>query len=157
MCLEILMIIFVLSWHVLPPPCVYSPLWRSLLRAVWCHPFTGVARLLQRLTQLWVGHWGWARKLHQDQLWQVSKTVLQLLGCGDKNISRACTNFFVCVRACKFTVLLHLSGIVFYLFRCVFALSSENKGLDSRQPCVCFKSVSVLFVFFCLYISSERR
>lgn len=51
----------------------FSPLWRSLLRAVWCHPLAGLARLLQRLAQLWVGHWGRARKLHQDQLWQVCK------------------------------------------------------------------------------------
>lgn len=104
--LEILMIIFALSWHVLPPRCAFSPLRRSLLRAVWCHPFTGVARLLQRLAELWVGHWGWDRKLHQDQLWQVCKTVLQPLSCGNKNMSRARTAFFVS----ESTVALHLSG-----------------------------------------------
>lgn len=79
---------------ILPPLCPFSSVRRSLLRAVWCHPFPGVARLLQRLPQLWVGHWGWARKLHQDQLWQVCETVLQLLSCGNKDIGRACAAFF---------------------------------------------------------------
>lgn len=68
---------------ILPPLCSSSSLRGPLLRAVWCHPLPGVARLLQRLPELWVGHWGRAGKLHQDQLWQVCMTVLQQLNRGN--------------------------------------------------------------------------
>lgn len=77
---------FLLSSNVyVPPLCSSSSLWRPLLRAVWCHPLPGVARLLQRLPELWVGHWGRARKLHQNQLWQVCMAVLQQFSHGNKD------------------------------------------------------------------------
>lgn len=70
---------------ILPPLCPSSTLWGPLLRAIWCHPLPGVARLLQRLPELWVGHWGWTGTFHQDQLWQVCMTVLQQLSRGNKD------------------------------------------------------------------------
>lgn len=69
-----------------------SSVWGPLLRAVWCHSVPGVARLLQRLPELWVGHWGWTRKLHQDQFWQVCMTVLQQLSCEEQNRMYTLTN-----------------------------------------------------------------
>lgn len=70
---------------ILPTLCSSSSLRGPLLRAVWCHPLPGVARLLQRLFELWVGHWGWTGTFHQDQLWQVCMTVLQQLNRGNED------------------------------------------------------------------------
>lgn len=88
--------------NILAPLCSSSSLWGPLLRAVWCYPLPGVARLLQRLPELWVGHWGRAGKLHQDQLWQVCMTLLQQLSCGNKDI-----HSHTCPR-CEFTHILYM-------------------------------------------------
>lgn len=61
---------------ILPSLSSSSSLWGPLLGAFWCHPLPGLARLLQRLPELWVGRWGRAGKLHKDQLWQVCMTVI---------------------------------------------------------------------------------
>lgn len=92
-----------------------SSLWGPLLGAVWCHSVPGVARLLQRLPELRVGHRGWTRKLHQDQFWQVCMTVLQQLSCGEENKMDLLTDslkiphfvcfFFKCFKMSSFTPL----------------------------------------------------
>lgn len=112
---------------VLPPLWSFSSVRRSLLRAVWCHPFPGVARLLQRLAQLWVGYWGWARKLHQDQLWQVCETVLELLSCGKERHRPGWHWLFLCVRASPLLYCItQPQSQSLYLHRHIYVLCSEN-------------------------------
>lgn len=54
----------------------HSSLWRSLLCPEWGHLVSWLAGLLQRLSQLWMGHRGWTRALYQDHIRKVLHTHL---------------------------------------------------------------------------------
>ena len=114
-----------------------SSLWGPLLRAIWCHSVPGVARLLQGLPELWVGHWGWTGELHQDQFWQVCLTVLQTLDSGEKKI---CRFLQVHTELCPVPHFLCLYGVVWFPlekirlrmsnhFACHYSLLCQRKSI----------------------------
>lgn len=55
---------------------VHSSLWWSLLCPEWGHLVSWLARLLQRLSQLWMGHRSWTWALDQDHFWKVLSYIL---------------------------------------------------------------------------------
>lgn len=53
----------------------FSSMWWPLFSSKWSNSLTRMARILQRLFELWVGDWSWTRTLYQNYIWKVSANI----------------------------------------------------------------------------------